>query len=118
MSAIYYFCDNHAGIYQHEKYVCRHVSLYHNFLLTGPGYGHSTILWRYLTFITVLLSSLAYGAWLFSRMQTHLAIRRELNYWLVIVFLSFLMTMPVSSFIWEWIPFCRNCSFPGGLIRY
>ena len=89
--------------------------MYHytnNFLLTGPGYGHSTILWRYLTFITILLSSLAYGAWLFSRMQTHLAIRRELNYWLVIVFLSFLMTMPVSRFVWEVIPILQKVQFP------
>lgn len=89
--------------------------MYHysnNFLLTGPGYGHSTLLWRYLTFITVLLSSLAYGAWLFSRMQTHLAIRRELNYWLVVVFLSFIMTLPVSRFFWEVIPLLQKLQFP------
>ena len=89
--------------------------MYHysnNFLLTGPGYGHSTLLWRYLTFITVLLSSLAYGAWLFSRMQTHLAIRRELNYWLVVVFLCFFMTLPVSRFFWEVIPLIQKLQFP------
>ncbi len=45
-----------------------------NFLLSGPIYGHSKTFWRYLTFITVLMSTLAYGAWLFSRMQTHLII--------------------------------------------
>lgn len=113
MSAIYWLPAITTQEYINMKNMF--VGMYHytnNFLLTGPGYGHSTILWRYLTFITVLLSSLAYGAWLFSRMQTHLAIRRELNYWLVIVFLSFLMTMPVSSFIWEWIPVLQKLQFP------
>jgi hypothetical protein len=83
-----------------------------NFLLTGPVYGHSKSFWRYLTFITVLLSSLAYGAWLFSRLQTHLAIRKEINYWLVIALLSFLMTFPVSGFIWEWFPILQKIQFP------
>ena len=83
-----------------------------NFLLTGPAYGHNQSFWRYLTFITVLLSTLTYGAWLFSRMQTHLAIRKEINYWLVIALLSFLMTFPVSGFIWEWFPILQKIQFP------
>ncbi len=83
-----------------------------NFLLSGPGYGHSQIFWRYLTFISVLLSSLAYGAWLFSRMQTHITIRREINYWLVVIFICFLMMLPISQFVWEWFPVYQKLQFP------
>lgn len=83
-----------------------------NFLLSGPIYGHSTTFWRYLTFITVLMSTLAYGAWLFSRMQTHLIIRRETNYWIVVVFLSLFMTLPFSQFIWDLLPALQKIQFP------
>lgn len=83
-----------------------------NFLLTGPIYGHSKAFWRYLTFVTVLLSSLAYGAWLFSRMQTHLTIRRETNYWIIVVLLSLFMTLPFSQFIWDLLPVLQKIQFP------
>ena len=83
-----------------------------NFLLSGPIYGHSKTFWRYLTFITVLMSTLAYGAWLFSRMQTHLIIRRETNYWIVVVFLSLFMTLPFSQFIWDLLPTLQKIQFP------
>ncbi len=83
-----------------------------NFLLSGPGYGHSQIFWRYLTFISVLLSSLAYGVWLFSRMQTHITTRREMNYWLAVIFISFFMMLPISQFVWEWFPLYQKLQFP------
>jgi len=90
-----------------------------NFLLSGPIYGHSKTFWRYLTFITVLMSTLAYGAWLFSRMQTHLIIRRETNYWIVVVFLSLFMTLPFSQFIWDLLPVLqKKFNSHGALIPY
>jgi len=58
------------------------------------------------------MSTLAYGAWLFSRMQTHLIIRRETNYWIVVIFLSLFMTLPFSQFIWDLLPALQKIQFP------
>lgn len=102
LSAIYWIPAMTTQKYISMEYMFTGMFYYaNNFLISGPEVGHSHQFWRYLSFISILTGTLAYGAWLFGRMQSHLTIRKEANYWMLVVILSIFMMLPFSKFIWD-----------------